>query len=132
MGSRACTVLLESLDSSSAVEIHHISDGHGSHWLLAKMRRIWRDLSNGTGIGYDVVPLRRGDITFDVYALLCCMDAHIMAEGVLKKLHFTNEDDLWKAHQKVVKESAEQTEKIKAFLTLNKVDAEAVSLCRTK
>merc|ERR1712007_154451 len=59
-------------------------------------------------------------------------DAHIMAENVLRTLHFTKEDDLLQAHQKVIKESAEQTEKIKAFLHLNHVDAEAVGLCRTK
>lgn len=140
--SRACTVLLESLDSSSAIEIHPINDfegvlkhircGHGSHWFLAKIVRIWRDFLNGTGIGHDIVPITRGDIKFDVYALLCCMDAHIMAEKVLRTLHFTKEDDLSRAHQKVIKESAEQTEKIKAFLRLNHVDEGAVGLCRTK
>lgn len=97
-----------------------------------KIVRIWRDFLNGTGIGHDIVPITRGDIKFDVYALLCCMDAHIMAEKVLRTLHFTKEDDLSRAHQKVIKESAEQTEKIKAFLRLNHVDEGAVGLCRTK
>merc|ERR1712137_1148805 len=60
------------------------------------------------------------------------MDAHEMAQSTLKNLHFTEEDDLWKAHQKVIKESAAQNEQIRTFLMTNHIDEEAISVCRTK
>merc|ERR1719240_179373 len=137
----ASTILLESVDDVSPLQyicdfealLQHISIGNGSKYsIIAAIQRWWRDFMDGTGIGHYIVGLTRGFAQFDVYGVLCCMDAHYFARLMLMDLDFQHTSEMYRAHCEVIQESIQQTENIKNFMQKNKIDDEVVSIGRTK
>jgi len=141
--SAAATQLLSSLDAADAVPYYPINDFHevmkficsgsdSESWWMAKMHRLKRHVLDGTGFGWRLLPVRRSTAVFDVYTIICCMDAHREAEKLLSQLHFVKSDGLWRAHQIVVGESARQVSVMELFLEENSIGKNLITMCRSK
>eukprot|EP00812_Abedinium_dasypus_P002540 NODE_130_length_2002_cov_178.843349.p1 GENE.NODE_130_length_2002_cov_178.843349~~NODE_130_length_2002_cov_178.843349.p1 ORF type:complete len:560 (-),score=192.05 NODE_130_length_2002_cov_178.843349:306-1742(-) len=144
----AATILLESLDAAVNAKNRVIHDfevvmkfvlcGHKSHSrAMASLRRGCRNIVDGIGFGSRLLPVRRGFAKFDLYNMICCMDAHREAQQRMADLHIEREDPLLRAHEAVISESAEQVACIEEFLVENKIRVrgdphDLETKCRTK
>merc|ERR1712007_292716 len=99
---------------------------------LASLSRMWLDLLRGTGKGFKLLPVRRDKAVFDLYGVMCCMDAHILAEKHLANLHVSGDEELRKAHQVVIRESEMQNNSIRRFLKKNNITDELIKRSRAK
>merc|ERR1719240_252730 len=98
---------------------------------MATLARILMDLLRGTGLGFRLLPVRRDKAVFDLYGVICCMDAHIFAEKHLANLH-VGDEELRKAHQVVIRESEMQNASIRRFLQKNNITDELIKRIRGK
>eukprot|EP00811_Abedinium_folium_P032498 NODE_5538_length_1759_cov_11.096814.p1 GENE.NODE_5538_length_1759_cov_11.096814~~NODE_5538_length_1759_cov_11.096814.p1 ORF type:complete len:418 (-),score=99.23 NODE_5538_length_1759_cov_11.096814:504-1604(-) len=147
--SMAATMLLESLDAAICFPKRTIHDfevvmqlafaGHGSkNKCLSEFARCRRDMKDGIGFGSCLVPVRRGLAKFDLFTIICCMDAHRQAQQTMTDIKLKRALPIWAPHQAAIAESAEQVVCIEQFLIENKlrlVDDHHNSLealCRTK
>jgi len=135
--------LLESIDSANSNLDMPIGDfyqivkvmqyGHNMPYpWMASLYRILMDVLQGTGFGWRLLPVRRDMAVFDLYGVICCMDAHMLAESALANLNLYGDIELWKAHQAVISESEVQNVAIRRFLKENNITDELVNRSRAK
>merc|ERR1712061_455200 len=97
--------LLESIEEASSHLSVRVGDFHHvvrvmqcgcdmPYDWMASLARILMDLLRGTGLGFRLLPVRRDKAVFDLYGVICCMDAHIFAEKHLANLHVSGDEEL--------------------------------------
>eukprot|EP00929_Paragymnodinium_shiwhaense_P117882 TRINITY_DN8934_c1_g2_i1.p1 TRINITY_DN8934_c1_g2~~TRINITY_DN8934_c1_g2_i1.p1 ORF type:complete len:1024 (+),score=206.23 TRINITY_DN8934_c1_g2_i1:169-3240(+) len=139
-------MLLECVSYGECHSFHWICDltrllrlltfGVGSHTALsARLKRWLRHCRDGAIFGTDCMPVRRGNAVFDVYTVVCLIDAHEAAQK--KLLSFASDDGLISDSMQVllravVAESKQEVEFAKQFLSMNRVSSDLLKTVRTQ
>eukprot|EP00929_Paragymnodinium_shiwhaense_P044357 TRINITY_DN22762_c0_g1_i1.p1 TRINITY_DN22762_c0_g1~~TRINITY_DN22762_c0_g1_i1.p1 ORF type:complete len:1007 (-),score=209.27 TRINITY_DN22762_c0_g1_i1:3-3023(-) len=134
---RATALLLRSVDVAEADSHMPLSDwanllqnlSQATTW--SSMAWLW--LREGHFLGHRFVPCHRGNCTFDVYTLICAIDAHKAAQKRLKGFHKRrNSEELLSAQRRVILESEKEVSACEAFLKDNRIGDGLISRVRTK
>jgi hypothetical protein len=94
---------------------------------------LWLWFKEGQFLGHRFVPCRRGRVTFDVYTIICAIDAHRAAQERHVQFHSTCTDEkLLQACTLVQEESRQEVQALQKFLADNSIGQSLVSRVRTK